>query len=96
MLFGVLEMPFNMAMSDELSRAQYWQRGQEAATKLRNLASQVEALQADAARYRKKREIDRKKMLQGIYTKDTDLIEMACIGFDASYDAALDAARDKS
>lgn len=63
---------------------------------LRDLAAQVEALQADAARYRKKREIDRKKMLQGIDTKDSDLIEIACIGFDASYDAAIDAARKQS
>jgi len=50
MLFGVLEMPYNMAMNDELSRWQYWQRGQESAQNIRDLQAQVEELQADAER----------------------------------------------
>lgn len=34
MLFGVLRMPYEMAMGDELSRYQFWQRVQEAADRL--------------------------------------------------------------
>lgn len=34
MLFGVLRMPYEMAMEDELSRYQFWQRAQEAADRL--------------------------------------------------------------
>lgn len=34
MLFGVLRMPYEMAMSDELSRYQFWQRAQEAASRM--------------------------------------------------------------
>lgn len=44
MLYGVLRMPYEMAMGDELSRWQFWQRAQEAADRLeaaeaRNTAS---------------------------------------------------------
>lgn len=42
MLFGVLRMPYEMAMRDELSRLQYYGRGQEA-------ADIIEALQAKTA-----------------------------------------------
>lgn len=34
MLFGVLRMPYEMTMSNELSRLQFWQRVQEAADRL--------------------------------------------------------------
>ena len=37
MLFGVLRMPFGAAMSDEISRQQYWQRGQQAASEIERL-----------------------------------------------------------
>lgn len=41
MLYGVLEMPYEMAMSDELSRLQYHQRGVQAAAELRRLHETV-------------------------------------------------------
>jgi len=37
MLFGVLRMPFGMAMSSELSRFQFWQVAQEAADEIERL-----------------------------------------------------------
>lgn len=40
MLFGILRMPFDLAMSDEISRHQYWQRGIQA-------ADEIEKLRAD-------------------------------------------------
>ena len=43
MLYGVLEMPYELAMSSELSRLQYWQRGQQAATELRQAADTIDA-----------------------------------------------------
>lgn len=46
MLFGVLRMPYDMAMADEFTRYQYHQRGLQA-------ADAIEALQAEAARLRK-------------------------------------------
>lgn len=45
MLFGVLRMPYELAMSTELSRRQFHDRAQQACDAL-------EAMQADAARYR--------------------------------------------
>lgn len=36
-LFGVLRMPYKLAMSDEISRHQYWQRGQQAADEIERL-----------------------------------------------------------
>lgn len=41
MLFGVLNMPYEMAMADELSRFQFYQRVQEAATMLRQQALEL-------------------------------------------------------
>lgn len=46
MLFGVLRMPYDMAMADEYTRYQYHQRGLQA-------ADAIEALQAENARLRK-------------------------------------------
>ena len=43
MLFGVLRMPHELAMADELSRRQYWERGQQA-------ADEIEQLQAENKR----------------------------------------------
>lgn len=34
MLYGALRMPYEMAMGDELSRHQYWQRAQQALDEL--------------------------------------------------------------
>jgi len=49
MLFGVLRMPYDMAMSNEISRIQYWQCGQQA-------ADEIESLRAELAAERQKRE----------------------------------------
>ena len=54
MLFGVLRMPCDMAMADEVSRYQYWQRGQQAADVIETLRQQVKDLGSiddDAAQY---------------------------------------------
>jgi hypothetical protein len=45
MLFGVLQMPYDMAMGDELSRRQFYDRAQQA-------LAMVEELRRDAERYR--------------------------------------------
>ena len=42
MLFGILRMPFDLAMADEISRHQYWQRGQYAAHEIQRLRAKVE------------------------------------------------------
>lgn len=47
MLFGVLRMPYDMAMADEFTRYQYHQRGLQA-------ADAIEALQAQLAEARDK------------------------------------------
>ena len=41
MLFGVLNMPFDLAMANELSRYQYHQRGVEAAAEITRLREQL-------------------------------------------------------
>ena len=46
MLFGVLRMPYEMAMVDELSRRQFWGRAQQAADELITLRAEVERLRA--------------------------------------------------
>ena len=47
MLLHVLRMPFDFAMSDEISRHQYWQRGQQAAHKIEQQRAEVERLRAE-------------------------------------------------
>lgn len=47
MLFGILRMPFDLAMSDEISRHQYWQRGQQAVNEIEKLRAEVEQLRAE-------------------------------------------------
>lgn len=37
MFFGILRMPYNMAMANEISRHQYWQSGQQAAVEIERL-----------------------------------------------------------
>lgn len=37
MLFGILRMPYDMAMANEISRHQYWQSGQQAAQEIERL-----------------------------------------------------------
>lgn len=51
MLFGVLRMPLELAMSSELSRLQFWQRAQEAADRIEKLEMEVDALKHDIDRY---------------------------------------------
>ena len=41
MLFGVLKMPYELAMGHELSRRQYWQRAQEAAERLERAEAEL-------------------------------------------------------
>jgi hypothetical protein len=41
MLFGVLRMPMQSAMSDELSRMQFYQRAQQAADRIEELEAQL-------------------------------------------------------
>lgn len=50
MLFGVLRMPYDMAMATETSRHQYWQRGKEA-------ADRIEILERELAEERNSREV---------------------------------------
>jgi hypothetical protein len=52
MLLGVLRMPLEMAMSDELSRLQFHQRAQQAADRIEADADEIERLQAENARLR--------------------------------------------
>jgi hypothetical protein len=40
MLLGVLRMPYELAMSDELSRLQFWERAQEAANRIEQTKNQ--------------------------------------------------------
>lgn len=49
MLYGVLRMPFKMAMSDEMSRYQFYQRVQEAATRLEAAEAELAALKSQPA-----------------------------------------------
>ena len=46
MLFGVLRMPFDMAMNGNLSQHQYWQRGQQAADTIESLQARIAELEA--------------------------------------------------
>jgi hypothetical protein len=46
MLFGVLRMPYEMAMVDELSRRQFWGRAQQAADEITTLRADNERLRA--------------------------------------------------
>ena len=46
MLFGVLRMPYEMAMGDELSRRQFWDRAQQAADEITRLRAENEKLRA--------------------------------------------------
>lgn len=44
MLYGVLRMPYELAMGSELSRRQFWDRAQEAASEIERLRNRVECL----------------------------------------------------
>ena len=44
MLFGVLELPYDMAMCSELSRHQFYGRAQEAVKRLRDQEAEIERL----------------------------------------------------
>lgn len=41
MLFGILRMPYNMAMANEISRHQYWQSVQQAADEIERLREKL-------------------------------------------------------
>ena len=43
MLFGVLRMPYELAMSSDLSRLQFWQRAQQAADEIERLRAAIAA-----------------------------------------------------
>lgn len=49
MLYGVLCMPYEMAMGSEMSRYQFYQRVQEAASRLEVAESELAALKAQPA-----------------------------------------------
>lgn len=51
MLLGVLRMPHELAMADDLSRSQCWSRAAEAADRIEADAERVAALQSRLARY---------------------------------------------
>jgi len=44
MLFGVLRMPYDMAMATDTSRYQYWQRGKEAAARIEELEAALDVI----------------------------------------------------
>jgi hypothetical protein len=46
MLLGVLRQPFEMALSTEWDRRQYWQRGKQAAAEIERLQDEVARLEA--------------------------------------------------
>lgn len=46
MLLGVLRQPFESALSTEMARRQYWQRGKQAAAEIERLQDEVERLEA--------------------------------------------------
>jgi len=48
MLFGVLRMPYEMAMEGEIARLQFYNRAQEAANRLERVESELTALRAAA------------------------------------------------
>lgn len=48
MLFGVLRMPYEMAMEGEISRLQFYNRAQEAADRIERVESELAALRAAA------------------------------------------------
>jgi hypothetical protein len=50
MLFGVLRMPIEMAMSDEMSRLQFYARAQEAANRIEELEAENERLRQSLAK----------------------------------------------
>lgn len=47
MLLGVLRMPYELTMSDDLSRAQFHQRAQQAADRIESDADRIAALEAE-------------------------------------------------
>ena len=47
MLFGVLRMPFDMAMETDLSRFQFYERAQQAADRIEKLETALEIIALD-------------------------------------------------
>ena len=90
MLFGVLRMPYDMAMADEFTRYQYHQRGLQA-------ADAIEALQAQLAEARDKALEDAARMVdcacecrEAVLTANTRVERWTACGRDPC--GALDAA----
>lgn len=50
MLFGVLRMPYEMAMQDEMSRRQFHSRAQDAADRIEAMQAALDAAEADTRR----------------------------------------------
>ena len=57
MLFGVLRMPYEIAMSDDLSRIQFHMCAKEAANRIEALEAEIERLRTDAKRYQVLRDL---------------------------------------
>ena len=49
MFFGVLRMPYEMAMDSEISRYQFWKRAQEAVDRIERLEAANERLRGIVA-----------------------------------------------
>jgi hypothetical protein len=60
MLLGVLRMPFEMAMSDDLSRLQFHERARKAADRIEADAELIAQLQAENAALRAERDAIRR------------------------------------
>jgi hypothetical protein len=89
MLFGVLQMPYDMAMADELSRRQYYDRAQQALGMIEAMRSELAAAlreseewRRDAERYRWLRDLPLGSPHEAIGNMPGDM-----------WDAAIDAAR---
>ena len=67
MLFGVLRMPYDMAMATETSRHQYWQRGQQAIGEIERLRM---LLEAGGGRYWEGRCLQLEKALREIISEE--------------------------
>lgn len=46
MFYGILRMPYELAMSDELSRSQFYSTARAAATRIENLEAEIERMRA--------------------------------------------------
>lgn len=88
MLFGVLRMPYDLAMADEISQGQFYQRAQQAADRIEALETELAATKANlhTAEFTTPQlfAIDARAMaLAAEYFADAELVRLAGIyGFD--------------